>query len=113
MMQHGMIIENHINKLKGNIEYLDIIIKDFFTKEDKNKLIKLFEKNLSNNSNNSQNGGKKKTLTKWQKFLKKNKGKGKSMDQLSRMYKKENSKKKKTKTKKKTKSKKKSVKRKK
>jgi hypothetical protein len=60
-------------------------------------------------------GGKKKTLTKWQKFLKKHKGKGKSMDQLSRMYKKENSKKKKTKTKTKTKkkTKKKTVKRKK
>ena len=64
------------------------------------------------NNNNSElrnllKGGKKKTLTKWQKFLKKHKGKGKSMDQLSRMYKKENSKKKKKKTKKKTKSKKK------
>ena len=69
--------------------------------------------NLAWYEQNNQQGGKKKTLTKWQKFLKKHKGKGKSMDQLSRMYKKENSKKKKTKTKTKKKTKKKTVKRKK
>jgi len=93
------------------------------TNNERKQILKRNNNNgRKNNLNNSsihffkpKTGGKKKTLTKWQKFLKKHKGKGKSMDQLSRMYKKENSKKKKTKTKTKTKkkTKKKTVKRKK